>query len=238
VSAPDAAPAPLGTVHLWTPGDSAVLVDTSQTWPPIAPFVYVLGKSGINNFLHGDVTNIKVSGSNGPATLTIAAPNTFRLGANFSIQVDPELNGGGVAVSGNGSTLVANGSADAPIVFQSLTGAPAPGSWDGILLNYPGAAGSSITYATLDSPGAKVDVALGCAGTPVSGGAVEVYWSLTPQCQMGGPILQNLNFTNLPTGAYGILTRDEPPAAAMAYESNGNMFSGAMSVFVCAPDCH
>ncbi len=229
----------LSTVSATRAGGQAAEINRSETWPSIYPFSYVLGRVNPTpsqvDYVQSDGSSLMVAGPTA-VTLTIASPNTLRLGNRFSIVVDPGVVGDFV-VPGNGSALVANGSAGR-IVFTSLEGSPTPGSWDGILLNYPGAGKSSIRNVVFDSAGAGI-VVVGDDGVyPTNGGALELAWFYGAMCESGGPILENLTFTNLPlVHDYPIIAHDVAPATAMAYQGGGNTFPGASTVLVDAPDC-
>jgi hypothetical protein len=213
---------PDGFVHLYCSGDFGQAVDVTQTWPSIAPLAYVLGESSDGT----NAINIQSSGGT-TAILTIAAPNTLRLGSQFWIQVDPY----GLAAG----ALIANGTISKPIVFTSLSGSPDPGSWSGITLDYPGAGMSSITYATIDSAGSGT-VEVGC-GDVITNGAISLLGTAAGDC-VAAPTLSNITFTNLPPETYGILAINVSQTTATALATtDGNTFSSMSSnlVYTC-PD--
>ena len=159
------------------------------------------------------------SGLGGTAAVsTIAAPERAAARRRaFYINVNP----GG---SGQGA-LVANGTASNPIVFTSLSGAPNPGSWAGIQLNFPGSGLSSISHATIDSAGSGYNEAC----SPMVAAAVLLSGVSATSC-VAAPTLSDLTFSNLPPAAVSILAADVTPTVATALATtDGNTFPSTSS---------
>jgi hypothetical protein len=216
-----------GYVHLYA-STSAAAVDVSQTWPSNAPLPYVLG---VGQGQTG--TTLSVGSSTYPdagpvAALTIAAPNTLRLGPGFLFEVD---------YATNGSSLQANGSASDPITFTTFSATPTPGYWSGIALHYPGSEASTLTYATIDGAG---DGTLynGCApGEGASSGALELLgnpYENPTICIATLPILSNVSFMNVGKGgdkkAFAIVAVDVNAAMQATLEKEITSPVGGVSI--------
>jgi hypothetical protein len=174
----------------------------------------VLGEDQDNSTLNID------SAGGTAAILTIAAPNTVRIGGALTLAVDNNETGLG--------GLVANGSAGKPILFTSLSGLPEPGAWSGIQLFFPGSGVSSLTDVTIDSAGTLAY----CSGQ----GAI---WLLPLGDQddcVAAPTLSDITFTNLPSGAAGILASNVSPSLATALSNDGDTVPNANSVVYTCPE--
>jgi hypothetical protein len=200
-----------GYVNLDSPVHS-LQVDTTQTWPSIAPLTYVIGESTYGN----NELDIVPNGATTTTTLTVAAPNTVRLGSHFVITVDPS--------STALAAIQANATASAPIAFESLSGAAQPGEWDGLVFNYNGPGlPSALTNVTVDSAGEV-------SGYGTLGAILTIGEGPGSTC-VPGPTLSGITFKNLPATSYGIVALDVTGSTATTY-STGNVFgAGALSVY-------
>jgi hypothetical protein len=115
-----------------------ITVDHSQTWPALGIPYAIVTAAGVN-----------VDGSDGGATLTIAAPNTIEFADQSMLQIDGLGTGQG--------QLVALGEPGNPIAF---VGANRDGgvSWRGISLSYPTTdgdpySGTQLEYCDVENAG-------------------------------------------------------------------------------------
>jgi hypothetical protein len=201
-----------GFVHLFQTSNEGVTV--AEHWPSIAPLAYVLGETD-------DDGNVNIDSQGGAAAIvTIDAPNTLRLGSAFTIVVDDNDTGLG--------GLVANGAAGKPIVFTSLSGLAEPGAWSGIELNYPGTGLSSISDVTIDSAGTLSR----CSGQ----GAIYLVGTSAGNDCVDAPTLTNITFTNLPSGAAGILATNVSASTATALGADGDTAPSANAVVYTCPE--
>jgi hypothetical protein len=211
-----------GFVHTTGTGGAGTTVDVTQTWPSIEPLAYVLGEES------DTFTSLYVDGAGGAAaTLTIAAPNTLRLGNGFVIYVDESGSGLG--------GLQANASASQPITFTSLSGVPEPGAWGGILFSGYGTTLSSVSGVTIDSAGSGAgNIVTGCTMTGNTVGAIGIFANADGIC-VPAPTLENITFSSLPPGVWGVLGLSQDPTTITSLATmDGNVFpSTSTAVFDC-----
>lgn len=200
---------PGGYVDVVAPGVIPNVVDMAEHWPSIAPLTYVLGQPTYGA-LELDVVAMGAQST----ILTIDAPNTVRFGGAFDLKVDPQ--GDGLA------GLHAAGTAAAPILFESLAAGPQPGSWQGI----------EFDYGTLNNNSSLQNVTIDSAGgfTNPATGAILLQGTDQGAC-VPGPTLTGVTFTNLPSGAYGILATDVTGATADTYSTTNTFPSGSPGVY-------
>jgi hypothetical protein len=89
------------------------------------------------------------------STLTIQPGTTIRFEAAASLSIG--YNGA--------ATIIANGTADKPIIFTSTEAAPTPGAWEGIYLYEYNSSNSSFTYCQIKYAGANDSGALNINST-------------------------------------------------------------------------
>jgi hypothetical protein len=173
-----------GRVHLTTAGDGTDTIDTTQTWPSVAPWSYTMAEPAGHYVIDtgGDTGTLNVN-----AALTIASPNTLLVGASLQVEID-------AAETGAGSLSASN------VTFQSLPGAS---PWQGMEFHYPGWKSSTLSNVTFESVGPGQDE--GCypetAQGPPTGGFLLFYSGNV--CE-DAPPWSNLSFPGL-TAQYAIL---------------------------------
>ncbi|WP_437487854.1 hypothetical protein WME75_07635 [Sorangium sp. So ce1014] len=140
----------------------------------------------------------------GGATLTIAPGTTVLVGPSGYLSLGNE----------SGSTLVARGTEDDPIVFKSEADSPAPGDWQCVYLG-AGAAASELEYATFAHGGQP------CAATGANPEAALVVMA---------PVRRIAQVTVEDSQHHGILIG--PDAGVRAFEQNTFSGNGKASINV------
>ncbi|WP_437578965.1 hypothetical protein [Sorangium sp. So ce887] len=140
----------------------------------------------------------------GSATLTIAPGTTILVGPSGYLSLGNE----------SGSTLVARGTEDDPIVFRSEADSPAPGDWQCVYLG-AGAAASELEYATFAHGGQP------CAATGANPEAALVVMA---------PVRRIAQVTVEDSRHHGILIG--PDAGVRAFEQNTFSRNGKASINV------
>ncbi|HEX8437333.1 MAG TPA: hypothetical protein VF697_19630, partial [Archangium sp.] len=172
-------------------------VYTTQTWPNIGiPYVMT--------------DNVNVGSASSP-TLTISAGTELRFGADLAFSVGSP---------GDSGTLIAVGTAEAPIRFIPDALSPTKGHWRGLHFWYAG--GSKLDYVTVTHAGAA-----GSVGT----GNVNVYREL-------GAFVTNSTFKNSSGCGITVSSGDHADSTPVStdYElaTYKNTFDGNTGGLVCA----
>ncbi len=86
-------------------------------------------------------------------TYTLLGYPTIAPEATFSLAPGSVVLAGGNAGLYVRGTLLAQGTADAPITFRSMSGSPGRGDWTGLFFDGPDASGSQLSYVTVQDAG-------------------------------------------------------------------------------------